>query len=223
MSLPRVPEPKILSPLDEAQAYESMDHTTVNRQFVDDLLEGDRPVGPRVVDLGCGPAAIPIELCQRVDSVEVLAIDAEIEMLEIAKREIDIAGMLDRITLHHADACVLKEYEEGIADTVISNSMLHHLDEPQDGLQGAARLLREGGRMFIRDLARPSSAEEIENLVSQYAGDESETSQQLFRQSLHAALTLDEIRDLAGGFGISPADVQMTSDRHWTVDWCSQH
>jgi ubiquinone/menaquinone biosynthesis C-methylase UbiE len=223
LSLHRVPEPKILSPLDEAQAYESMDHTTVNRQFVDDLLECDQAVGPRVVDLGCGPAAIPIELCGRVDTVDVLAIDSEIEMLEIAKREIDIAGMLDRITLHHCDASAMQEYEQGIADTVISNSMLHHLDEPQRGLQSAIRLLRRGGRIFIRDLSRPSSLEEIETLVSLHAGDEDEVAQQLFRQSLHAALTLDEIRELAGGFGISPTNVQMTSDRHWTIDWCSQH
>ncbi len=60
-----------------------MDHSEVNRKFVDDLLAG--PVGPRVIDLGCGPAAIPIELCQRVASVEMIAVDAEVEMLEIAK------------------------------------------------------------------------------------------------------------------------------------------
>ena len=203
-----------------------MDHSEVNRRFVDDLVDGG-PVGPQVIDLGCGPAGIPIELCRRLESIQALAIDSEIEMLEIAKREIDIAGLLDQITLHHADVCAMDQYEDAMADTVIGNSLLHHLDEPGLGLQTAIRLLRAGGRLFIRDLARPDSVEQVESLVSQYAGQETENAQQLFRQSLFAALTLDEIREIAGrfnklGLGIWSEHVQMTSDRHWTLDWCRQ-
>lgn len=200
-----------------------MDHSAVNRQFVDDLTADGKSVGPQVIDLGCGPAAIPIELCTRVESLQVMAVDSEIEMLEIAKREIDIAGLLSVITLHHADVCTMVEYEDGMTDTLISNSLLHHLDEPEAGLRTAVRLVREGGRLFIRDLARPSSLEETEQLVSMYAGGENEVAQQLFRQSLLAALTLAEITELAGGFGISASDVQMTSDRHWTIDWCRKN
>jgi ubiquinone/menaquinone biosynthesis C-methylase UbiE len=198
-----------------------MDHAEVNRRFVDDLASSGQ-VGPRVIDLGCGPAAIPIELCLRFEAIEVLAIDAEIEMLEIAKREIDIAGLLDQITLHHADACQMDEYENAMADTVISNSLLHHLDEPRLGLETATRLLRDGGRLFIRDLVRPASHEQVEQLVSEYSGQENENAQQLFRQSLLAGLTLDEIQEMAGGLGIPTKHVQMTSDRHWTIDWCRQ-
>lgn len=194
-----------------------MNHDAVNRRFVDDLISG--PVGPRVIDLGCGPAGIPILLCQNLDSIQVLAMDAEVEMLEIAKREIDFAGLLDRIALRHADVCQMEEYEDALADTVISNSLLHHLDEPRLGLRTAVRLLRAGGRLFVRDLFRPASLEETEKLVALYAGQESENAQQLFRQSLLAALTLDEIREIAGGLGISDEHVQMSSDRHWTLDW----
>ena len=107
-----------------------------------------------------------------------------------------------------------------MADTVISNSLLHHLEEPRLGLETAVRLTRAGGRIFIRDLSRPESAEAIETLVQTYSGNESENGQQLFRQSLHAALTLNEIRSIARGLGISEDHVQMSSDRHWTIDWC---
>ena len=31
-------------------------------------------------------------------------------------------------------------------------------------------------------------------------------------------MTLEEIRDIAG-LGIQAEHVQMTSDRHWTLDW----
>lgn len=219
MNLKRTPEPRILSPYQEAEEYHQMDHGEVNRKFVDDLASSG-PFGPRVIDLGCGPAGIPIELCGRLDTVEVLAVDGEIEMLEIAKREIDIAGLLDRITLHHADVCRMDEYQDAMADTVISNSLLHHLDEPQQGLQTAIRLCRDGGRLFIRDLFRPDSPEQVEQLVAEYARGESDHAQQLLRQSLLAALRLDEIREMAGGLGIPAEHVQMTSDRHWTIDWC---
>jgi ubiquinone/menaquinone biosynthesis C-methylase UbiE len=213
----RTPEPATLTPFDEAREYHLMDHGDVNRRFVDDLLR--RPVGTRVIDLGCGPAAIAIELCRRDESIEMIAIDAEVEMLEIAKREIDAAGLLDRVALHHADVCEMQFYSDEMADTVISNSLIHHLDHPEQGLVSALRLTKKGGRLFIRDLVRPDSEREVESLVAAYSGQESENAQQLFRQSLHAALTLEEIREMARGLGIHPDHVQMTSDRHWTIDW----
>jgi hypothetical protein len=38
----------------------------------------------------------------------------------------------------------------------------------------------------------------------------------LFADSLHAALTLEEIRNLVAGLGYDPGHVNATSDRHWT-------
>ncbi len=213
----RTPEPATLSPFDEAHEYHLMDHGEVNRRFVDDLLQ--RPIGSRVIDLGCGPAAIAIELCRRDKDVEMIAVDAEVEMLEIAKREIDAAGLLDRIALHHADVCEMQFYSDEMADAVISNSLIHHLDHPEQGLATARRLVKQGGRLFIRDLVRPANEREVESLVATYSGQESENAQQLLRQSLHAALTLEEIREMARGLGIRPDHVQMSSDRHWTIDW----
>lgn len=218
MSLPRTLEPEVMDDPEEAALYELMDHQTVNHQFVDDLLAGGT-VGPRVIDLGCGPAEIVIELCRRDESVEVLAIDLAVEMLEIAKRNIDIAGLLDRIALEQSDAKSMPEFHSGMADTVISNSLLHHLPDPAAGLETAVRLTAPGGRLFFRDLARPESSEEVERLVEQHAGGESEAARALLHQSLHAALTLEEVRELGRALGIGVEHVQMTSDRHWTLDW----
>jgi ubiquinone/menaquinone biosynthesis C-methylase UbiE len=195
-----------------------MDHSGVNSAFVDDLIAGG-DVGPQVIDLGCGPAMIPIELCQRDPAVQAMGVDSEIGMLEIAKLEIEMAGMLDRVILRHADASEMDDFEEQLADTVISNSLIHHLEQPQAGLITGRRLLRDGGRLFVRDLARPDSEQQVERLVSMYAGEEPPAAQQLFRQSFHAAITIDEARAIVGGLGISARHVQMTSDRHWTIDW----
>jgi ubiquinone/menaquinone biosynthesis C-methylase UbiE len=217
MTLPRVTEPIPDDPYLEAIEYQSMDHEAVNRKFVQDLLSG--PTGPRVIDLGCGPAGIPIELCSQDSNIEILAIDEEPEMLDLAKRDIDASGYLDRIMLSQGDATDLDWLDQDTADTVISNSLMHHLDRPQSGLETAVRLVKPGGRIFIRDLARPDSSPTVELLVSQHCGDETDRAQQLFRQSLHAALTLEEIQKMCGGLGIQPQHVQMSSDRHWTIDW----
>ena len=216
MPLQRTPEPTLFPPEVEAHEYHLMDHSEVNRRFVDDLLQ--RSVGTRVIDLGCGPAAIAIELCHRDESIEMIAVDAEVEMLEIAKREIDAAGLLDRIALHHADACEMQYYSDEMADTVISNSLIHHLEHPEQGLASALRLIKKGGRLFIRDLVRPDSEREVESLVAAYSGQESKNAQQLLRQSLHAALNLEEIREMARGLGIRPDHNLMTIVRNCTID-----
>lgn len=220
-NLPRTLEPESMETNEEAREYREMDHSVVNQVFVDDLMTGG-PIGPRVLDLGSGPAHIPVLLCQSNDDVEVMAVDSSVEMLELARIEIELGGVADRIQLEHADAKTLEGFEAGSADTVISNSLLHHLENPGTALASAIRMLCDGGRLFVRDLMRPADGAILESLVEQYTRDESPFAQQLFRQSLHAALTLGEIRQLAGGFGIPSRDVQMSSDRHWTIDWTKQ-
>ena len=216
--LQRTLEPEVMDAAEEARVYEEMDHQPVNQCFVDDLIAFG-PVGPRVVDLGCGPAQIPILLCRQLESVTILGVDLSIEMLERAKREVDIAGLLDRIQLEQDDIKVLSGFEDAMADTVISNTVLHHLASPADTLAVAVRLAKPGGRIFMRDLYRPETEDEVESLVRQHAGEDPVEAQQLLRQSLHASLTLDEIRELCSGLGIEADHVQMTSDRHWTLDW----
>jgi ubiquinone/menaquinone biosynthesis C-methylase UbiE len=122
-----------------------------------------------------------------------------------------------RIQLHWGDAKALEMTDE-MFDTVISNSLLHHLPEPGRAIAEIVRVTRPGGRIFVRDLVRPSSVEAIEELVERVAGGESPDAQAMFRNSLHAALTLVEIRQLVAQHGFQPEDVQLTSDRHWTWD-----
>jgi hypothetical protein len=66
---------------------------------------------------------------------------------------------------------------------------------------------------------RPDSEPHLRHLVETYAGDADVHQQKMFAESLHAALTLEEMRSLAGRFGIAPDCIQQTSDRHWTLAW----
>jgi hypothetical protein len=78
------------------------------------------------------------------------------------------------------------------------------------------RLVAPGGAIFLRDLLRPDDEGALRHLVRQYAGEENERQQAMFADSLHAALTLDEVREHVARFGYSNETVQATSDRHWT-------
>ncbi len=224
----RTLEPEVMDAVNDAADYEAMDHGAVNTRFVDELLaasledcrqtydaEHDDPPTIDVLDLGTGTAQIPVLLCQRELNLRVLAVDAAHEMLLLARLNIEIAGLRDSIQLDWADCKELPHADE-LFDGVISNSIIHHIPEPLLVLREAVRVCRAGGLLFIRDLARPDSAEMVDYLVQQYAGTENAHQQQLFRDSLHAALTLDEVRALVGELGFAPEIVQLTSDRHWT-------
>lgn len=214
----RVLEPELMDDPSEAQAYDEMDHSDANERFVQDLLAAGG-VGDEVLDLGTGNGRIPIELCRQYEDCRVLAVDAAVSMLEIAKVNIAIEGFEHRILLHHCDAKQM-DFEDAMFDSVISNSLLHHLPEPQTALQEMIRVARPDARLFVRDLMRPASVEEIESLVDTYASQENAEAQQLFRQSLAAALTLDEMRELVVASGFDAETVCDTSDRHWT--WSAQ-
>ena len=41
----------------------------------------------------------------------------------------------------------------------------------------------------------------------------------LFRNSLHAALTLEEVKENSETVGLSNAEIKQTSDRHWTLTY----
>ena len=80
--LPRVLEPEVMDSGAEAQDYDAMDHSQVNRVFVGDFLNLWDGFGA-VLDVGAGTAQIPLELCRQHATATVLAIDLARHMLEV--------------------------------------------------------------------------------------------------------------------------------------------
>ncbi len=214
MGISRRLEPEAMDTADEAFVYDSMDHTSVNQQFVTDLLAFAPDLG-HVLDLGTGTARIPIELCRRHPGVRVMAVDLAIQMLEVARINLELAGLTPRIQLGHADSKAL-EFPAGHFEWVISNSLIHHIPEPLLALGEAVRVTAPSGGLFFRDLMRPESETELADLVHAYTGVESEPARLMFADSLRAALSLEEIRAIVSGLGFDPQTVRASSDRHWT-------
>jgi len=212
--LKRILEPEVMDTLEEAVEYDAMDHRAVNESFVADLLAAGS-LGEDLLDLGTGTALIPIQLCRQDESLRVLAVDAAEQMPNLARNNIEMDSLTDRIQLDLVDAKALA-YEDDRFTTVISNSIVHHIPEPRAVLAEAIRVTIPDGQLFFRDLLRPDNDAEVERLVATYAGEENERQRQMFDDSLRAALSLEEIREIVAGFGFSAESVHATSDRHWT-------
>ncbi len=220
--LSRTLEPEVMDTAEEATDYDAMDHSEVNRRFVDDwgtarLATGRSPAAAlRMLDVGTGTALIPIEFCRSFSNLHIVAIDLAAEMLKLASIHVDQAGFRDRIELRRVDAkrlpCVDGEFA-----TVVSNSIIHHIPRPFDSLAEMVRVLAPGGLLFVRDLLRPQTEAELEALVTTYTVGATPRMRQLFRQSLHAALTVEEVAHMLDQLGLNLAWVRATSDRHWTI------
>lgn len=220
--LPRVLEPEVMDSEAEAVDYDSMDHSEVNRRFVDHLLECrlpdegtlDQPL--HILDVGTGTALIPLELCGRDVPLRVIGIDLAAHMLQLGQRNVIRAGRQSQIKLEQIDAKRLP-YGDGSFDWVTSNSIVHHIPEPLDTLREMVRVLKPKGLLFVRDLLRPADITTLRHLVATYAGDANAHQQQMFGDSLHAALTLEEAGGLLSTLGLPPDWVTQTTDRHWTI------
>ena len=219
--IPRVLEPEAMETPEEVLEYDAMDHREVNQRFVNDFLAAHGPYrGGLILDVGTGTAQIPIVLAQAAPTARIIALDLSQNMLAQAARNIKAAGLADRIECFLGDA---KSLGPAIGaspfEGVVSNTIVHHIPDPGPAIAAMKEQVGPGGTLLIRDLYRPADDETVETLVRTYTGNESEKAQSLFRDSLHAALTLNEIRRIAESLGIPGDCITMTSDRHWTLVW----
>src|SRR5512135_2351413 len=178
--IPRTLEPEAMDTPEEARDYDAMNHATVNARFVAEFLDAHGPCrGGELLDVGTGPARIPIAVCRADRSARVLGIDLAEAMLERARSNVAEAGLSDRIRCVRADAQGLL-YPNGHFEAVLSNSIIHHLADPAPALAEMARVVAPGGTLFVRDLARPDDLEILARLVTTYAGNEAPPARALF-------------------------------------------
>jgi ubiquinone/menaquinone biosynthesis C-methylase UbiE len=212
--LPRILEPEVMDTAEEAHDYDAMDHSQVNRVFVADFLAVWNGRSP-ILDLGTGTALIPIEFCRQSQKGEIVAVDAATHMLTVAKENVRKASFADRIKCELVDAKRMR-VPDGSFPAVMSNSIVHHIPDPQTVFEEIARVAAPGATIFVRDLLRPADLATLKHLVETHAAGANEHQKKMFAESLHAALTLDEVHDLVRDIGFDPSGVRQTTDRHWT-------
>jgi ubiquinone/menaquinone biosynthesis C-methylase UbiE len=216
MALERILELEVMDTWEDALEYDGMDFTDVNTAFAERALELCPPEGI-LLDAGTGTARIPILMVQRRPTIRIWAVDLSEKMLKIGRKNVEEAGAGQNVKLKKVDAKTLP-YPDDYFDMLISNSIAHHLPDPLPFLQEVNRVTKPNGGILLRDLIRPLDLTSLEDLTEQYAGECSEYQTKLYRDSLHASFTVDEVCELIEKAGLKGVAVVQSSDRHWSAE-----
>jgi ubiquinone/menaquinone biosynthesis C-methylase UbiE len=212
----RVLEPELMDDTEQAMAYAKADFEKENQGFVNRFLEyyPDFTEG-HVLDLGCGPADIPIRFLKALPRCRVTAVDASAPMIKLAEAAIGKAGMADRIALRGERIQTLSLAEP--ADAALSNSLLHHIPNPFQFWYCLKKQVKSGSSVLVMDLLRPESPEAAQAIVNQYAAGEPAILRRDFYNSLLAAFTEDEVAAQLAEMNLSRLLIDVIDDRHWVV------
>lgn len=112
------------------------------------LLPSLRP-GADVLDVGCGPGTITLDLATRVAPGTVAAIDRSPDVVAQAEDARSSAG-IPNITFEVGDVYDLDHADESF-DVVHAHQVLQHLSDPVRALGEMKRVLRPGGLLAVRD------------------------------------------------------------------------
>jgi ubiquinone/menaquinone biosynthesis C-methylase UbiE len=213
----RQPEPEAMDVGAEADAYAQADFAEVNAAFVERLIDyvGMRD-GLLCLDLGTGPGDIPIRVIRYGVRWHVVAGDVSAPMLKHAARAVHAAGLGWAIRLTRMDGKAAP-FPARTFEVVFSNSILHHVEDPDRFWREVKRVAKPGAKALLRDLARPETPEEAAAIVRRYSAAESALLQEEFYRSLLAAFTPDEVRAQLARAGLGSLHVEMVSDRHLDV------
>lgn len=209
----RILEPELMEDPKQVRAYAQADFSEPNERFMQNLRTsiGKEDLISHALDLGCGPGDISCRFAMDYPSAHVDALDGSRAMLDYAEtitpRELSarvrfIHGKLQTVALPR------RHY-----DLIFSNSLLHHLPEPQAFWHVIKHYANDGTRVAVMDLLRPQSVHQAKEIVEMYAASESEILQRDFYHSLLAAFTPEEIEEQLRETGLN-FYVERISDRH---------
>ena len=213
----RTPEPELMDTPEQAQAYATADFSEAHEAFVTyfgekfpDFVQGS------VLDMGCGAADVTIRFARAYPELNLLGVDGAAAMLEVGMHAVRDSGMAERIYLeqHYLPDAALAEEK---FDAVISNSLLHHLDDPLVLWQTVQAVAKPGAPVLVMDLMRPASVVEAMQLVGKYAASASPLLQSDYYHSLLAAYQVQEVKKQLYKADLDHFQVEMVSDRHILV------
>src|SRR5512145_2552037 len=107
--------------------------------------------GLTVVDYGCGPGHLAVELARRVGpGGRVLALDLNAEFRRRTAERAAAEGVAERVTVLAVTDDVLP-LEAGSVDRVVCKNVLEYVDDPAHTLAEFRRVLRPGGLAHVID------------------------------------------------------------------------
>jgi len=227
--LKRTVEPELMDDPVQAAAYAAADFSSSDQALVDQVEACfGADLGDRLLDLGCGPGTITFRLAERFPGASVLGVDGAPAMLALADKErlrrmASSPQLADRVTF-----AAYRLAADGPGSTplqgftaVVSNSLLHHLHDPQVLWGQLRQLAAPGAAIYIKDLRRPATAAAAEALLHLHLGSAPPVLQRDYLASLHAAFRLEEVEAqlVAAGLPLGPGGLQVAEveDRYLEI------
>ena len=214
----RIPEPELMIDLEQVLAYGRADFEEPHSNFIILLNRCCPSLNQRrsVLDMGCGAGDITLRIAKVLPEAVIDAVDGSGTMIDFAKKAPgESSGQDERIRFLHR---MIQDFRgERTYDLIISNSLLHHLEEPEVFWGAIRRLSSEGTYIFVMDLLRPEDVNGAKSLVELYSSHEPEILKRDFYNSLLAAFEIDEIKEQLTDADLSHLEVEKVSDRHFIV------
>lgn len=137
-------------------------------------------------------------------------------MLEFGRQNIAAQGLDERVKLVHG-ILPMVDLPKNNFSAIISNSLLHHLNDPHVLWQAISFCGKKGAAVLVMDLFRPSSPTAARQIVKKYSSSEPKILQEDFYNSLLAAYSPNEVREQLQQTGLNELKIRQISDRHFIV------
>lgn len=105
--------------------------------------------GMSLLDVGCGPGTLTLDLAERVQPGSVVGMDRSTEIIEGAQ-SLAVQREVSNVHFETGDVYHLTQVN-GSMDVVHAHQVLQHLSDPVRALRELHRVLRGGGLLAVRD------------------------------------------------------------------------
>ncbi|MCI0650249.1 MAG: class I SAM-dependent methyltransferase [Planctomycetes bacterium] len=214
----RAPEPELMDDDAQARAYAEADFAEPHDNFVRYFRErfpGVEPAGT-YLDLGCGPADVVARFAQAFPALRIDGIDGSEAMLRYGAKRIEEQGLAGRVRLVHGYLPGARA-PEARYDGITSNSLLHHLADPQVLWRALCDFAAPGAPVLIMDLMRPATFAAAHALVEAHTEGAPPILRRDFYHSLLAAYEPEEVRAQLAACALGHFEIEAVSDRHFVV------
>jgi len=138
-----------------ANRWDKMREDFFDETVADSILKAsDVKPGNTIVDVGCGTGFLTRQAAlQTQGKGRIIGVDLSPSMLETARDNLAKLRLLDTVELRTGDAENIP-VQDGFADAVVGNMILHHCPRPKRAISEMTRILKNGGRIAVADLEK---------------------------------------------------------------------
>ncbi len=104
----------------------------------------ERIIGPKILDVGCGPGIVCHLVSEREDIVEIHGLDLQDDMIIQAR-----SNVTSNKASFHCGFAEHLPFENDYFDTVIMGEVLEHVFREKEAIADASRVLKPGSRIIV--------------------------------------------------------------------------